>query len=314
MTGRGSAPPPPGLEELARAALVDALGTGVRIERVDPVQSAETSTVLRLSLAAPPRHVVFKATRRGAAEGTDYARTAAVVDLARAAGAPVAAVLASDTSERSAPWQYLLQEHVPGTEWRRVRPLLGADEVSAVHASIAEAVLAIQTVRFDGYGELDRRARPAGRTLLDAVRGRARGRIVDRRRRQVFLDLLEQHADLFCDRPGAATLCHDDLHHGNVVLDRRDGRWRVAGLLDWDKAWAGPAESDPARMGFWDDMTGPASWRTYRAAVPAEPGSEQRALIYQLLWCLEYDVATARHATDTRTLLRRLGADPAAAG
>jgi aminoglycoside phosphotransferase (APT) family kinase protein len=97
------------------------------------------------------------------------------------------------------------------------------------------------------------------------------------------------------------------LHHDNLLFRDRGGRWELAGLLDWDKAWAGPAESDIARMQFWDDITGPDFWRTYRAMVPAAEGHRERSLIYQLLWCLEYRSGSARHAADTAALVRRLG-------
>jgi fructosamine-3-kinase len=75
----------------------------------------------------------------------------------------------------------------------------------------------------------------------------------------------------------------------------------------WDKAWAGPPESDVARMAFWDDMTGDGFWEFYNADVPPAEGRAERALIYQLLWCLEYLVSTPRHRADTASLCRRLG-------
>jgi hypothetical protein len=60
-------------------------------------------------------------------------------------------------------------------------------------------------------------------------------------------------------------------------------------------------------MAWWDDMTGPGFWSVYRAAVPEEEGWAERALVYQLLWCLEYDQDTPRHRADTVELCRRLG-------
>jgi aminoglycoside phosphotransferase (APT) family kinase protein len=108
-------------------------------------------------------------------------------------------------------------------------------------------------------------------------------------------------------------LVHDDLHHANVVFTARAGDCVLTGVLDWDKAWAGPGESDVARMAFWDDMTGPAFWQTYRAARPTTPGERERMLVHQLLWCLEYDVRTSRHLADTAAVCDRLGvARPAA--
>jgi hypothetical protein len=78
-------------------------------------------------------------------------------------------------------------------------------------------------------------------------------------------------------------------------------------VLDWEKAWAGPDDSDLARMAFWDDMTGPGFWGAYRAAVPEDDGSARRALVHQLLWCLEYAVRTPRHQRDTAAVCAALG-------
>ena len=294
------------LEDFARAVVVEAMGTQTRIGRLETIAAADTAVVLLITVAHPPRQVVLKAQHAGADTGTDFARTVAVMELARAAGVPVAPVLAVDTSCRAGPWRYLLQEHVPGEEWRRVRPLLDDEQVRTAHRQIAEAVLAIHSIRFDGFGELDRQAQSGGGTLLDGLRRRTALRIGRGDRRAVFLELLDREQPLFAD-PGPATLCHDDLHHGNLIFAQQAGEWRLSGILDWDKAWAGPAESDVARMAFWADMTGPGFWPTYRAVVPARPGESERAPIYQLLWCLEYDDGSARHAADTATLAGRLG-------
>ena len=81
-------------------------------------------------------------------------------------------------------------------------------------------------------------------------------------------------------------------------------------MLDWDKAWAGPGESDIARMSFWDDMTGAGFWEVYDSVAPPAEGRSERALVYQLLWCLEYTVSTPRHLADTASVFRRLGIGP----
>jgi hypothetical protein len=59
-------------------------------------------------------------------------------------------------------------------------------------------------------------------------------------------------------------------------------------------------------MAFWDDMTGPGFWEVYRTHVPADPGAARRALVHQLLWCLEYDDGSPRHAADTARVRERL--------
>lgn len=296
----------PSLQVFVRTELTRLLGPRAG-QDFEVVHTTDTAAVL-LTSAGPSQKAVFKVARLTGPTGsigTDFHRTAAVVGLARAAGVPAPQVLTVDTSGRAGPWQYLLQEHVSGLPWRQVRPLLDQQAVAAAHLEIAEALLKIQTVRFTGFGELDGSARPAGVPLLAALRRRA-DRILQQRDRQAFLDLLARQEPLFVDPLTGATLSHDDLHHGNVLFARRGGDWRLAGVIDWDKAWAGPAESDVARMAFWDDMTGSAFWQAYDRAGAVTTGRTRRSLIYQLLWCLEYDDGSDRHATDTANLWQRL--------
>ena len=296
----------PAWEEFARSQVKAVLGGASTVVRLDPLQIRREQVVLLVTLARPQHQVVLKVAGQHAGTGRDFERTAAVIALARAAGVPVAAVLAVDVSYRAGPWRYLMLDHLDGVEWRQIRPQLDERQVAAAHRQIAEAVLAVQSVRFDSFGELNARGEPSGTDLLDGLRHRAVLRIADMGRRELFFDLLDRVAGLFTGTE-APTLCHDDLHHANVIFRADGGGWHLAGLLDWDKAWAGPAESDVARMAFWDDMTGPGFWQVYRASVTAEEGQAERALVYQLLWCLEYDDDTPRHRADTAKLCRRLG-------
>jgi aminoglycoside phosphotransferase (APT) family kinase protein len=214
-------------------------------------------------------------------------------------------VLAADNSGYAGQ-RYLLLEHVDGLPWRDVRARLDDRQLTVAHEQIANAVLSLQSISFSSFSELDRQGQPSGQRLVDALHRRVRLRVVGGRARDVCHQLLDRNAELFTDSQ-FPTLCHDDLHHNNLLFRKRRGLWELAGLLDWDKAWAGPAESDIARMEFWDDMTGPAFWRVYRAAVPAAEGYRERSSIHQLLWCLEYQDRSARHAADTAALARRLG-------
>ena len=288
----------PDLADFVRTRVLAELGSDTRIVNLRPLALSGDSAVLLVELAGAPGAVVCKL-GKAASSAIDLRRTARATSLARSAGVPVGAVLAVDTSSRHGPWQYLLAEHLAGVEWRRVRPLLAAEELAAAHQEIATMVLALQTVRLPTFGELDGAAEPVGGNLVEALRRRAELRIRDPGHRAMFHRVLDQESDLLAAEPGPATLTHDDLHSANVLFGRdRSGSWRLRGVLDWDKAWAGPAEADVARLAFWDDMTGPGFWQAYRAARPATAGEPRRALVYQLLWCLEYDSTTARHRAD----------------
>jgi aminoglycoside phosphotransferase (APT) family kinase protein len=239
--------------------------------------------------------------------GTDHERTAAVVARAAVAGLPVPPVLAAGNAAGE-DGGYLLREHADGIEWHSVGPTLDDDAVRSVHRQFAGLLLALRSVPLDSFGELDRQARPAGLSPVQALHRRADLRVEDPTARELFHEVLDREAALFADaRP---TLAHDDLHHGNVVLRQVEGEWRVAGVLDWEKAWAGPEDSDVARMAFWDGMTGPGFWEVYRAAVPEDDDDRRRALVHQLLWCLEYAVSTPRHARDTAAVCAALDVTP----
>jgi aminoglycoside phosphotransferase (APT) family kinase protein len=300
----------PPLEEFARERVAAVLGARCEVVRVTALPSGTDSAVLLLTLTGPPGLVVLKVAGAHAAPAVDLERTAAIATLARRSGAPVAAVLAAGTEPGSNGWTYLLQEHVEGVEWRRVRPLLDPEQIVAAHRQIATAVLAVQSARFGGFGELGFEHGSEHGFAADlrvALGRRAELRIADERRRAMFCELLDRERDLLAGDRSPPTLCHDDLHHANVVFRLERGSWRLAGLLDWDKAWAGPAESDIARMAFWDDMTGPGFWEVYRLAVPPSEGHAERARVHQLLWCLEYPADTPRHRADTAALCRALG-------
>jgi Ser/Thr protein kinase RdoA (MazF antagonist) len=50
----------------------------------------------------------------------------------------------------------------------------------------------------------------------------------------------------------------DDLHGHNILFQYDLGKWRLATILDFDKAWAGHAESDLARLEIWKGMASEA--------------------------------------------------------
>lgn len=263
---------------------------------------ASTAAHAVLLVRAPSSLLVLKVASTDARPALDYRRTAVAQGLAHGAGVPVGAVVAAGVAGDSRDVQFLLQEQVDGVEWRSVRPLLSPAERATASADLARAVLAIQSVALPSFGALDDPAAPG---LVDALRARIAGRIPDGERRSLAEDVLDRHADLFVG-PARPTLTHDDLHHSNLLFRSGAGGWRLVGVLDWDKAWAGPAESDVARMAFWDDMTDPAFWSVYRDGVPAADGWSRRAQVYQLLWCLEYDVDTGQHRRDTAALVAAL--------
>jgi aminoglycoside phosphotransferase (APT) family kinase protein len=296
--------PAPDLLDAVRAIALGVMEPGETVTGIEPMQVRRDAAVMLV--ATEKRRLVVKVAGPRSEHRIAFERTATITALAQRAGAPVPEILAADDSFRRSRWRYLVAEHIDGIPWRDVRPRLTSNQVVDAHRQIATALLAVQSVCLPAFGELDVSARPpAEQGVLAALHGRAVLRIRNERDRASFRQLLDREAGLFA-ADDVATLAHDDLHHGNVLFRPEEDGWRLVGLLDWDKAWAGPAESDVARMMFWDYMTGPGFWEVYQAHVPTREGAARRALIYQLLWCLEYDDGSPRHAADTIRLRHRL--------
>jgi aminoglycoside phosphotransferase (APT) family kinase protein len=295
------------VEEVVRVAVRDALGADARVTSVDVLAGEPGRAVARLTVAGTPHALLVKVARGSTVpgRGADFEQTAAAMALASAAGVPTAEVLAARSAGPGREFGHLVQRAVEGVEWRRLRPRLSEGEVRSVHRRIAGTVLALQSIDLPGFGGLDAAGRPAGEGLLSTLHRRTDRLVADPAARDDLHALLDREACLSDD--DRATLCHDDLHSDNFLLAHVGGEWRIAGLLDWDKAWSGPAESDVARMAFWDGMTGPGFWEVYRAAVPQADGWPRRALLHQLLWCLEYDSPSERHRADTAAVRSALG-------
>jgi aminoglycoside phosphotransferase (APT) family kinase protein len=229
--------------------------------------------------------LVVKVAPAGAAPS--LARSARAQRAAADAGVPVPRVRDAGTRGE---WQHLVYQRVHGRPWREVAPGLGPVDRARVHAELTDVLGRLRGVSFRGFGDLER---PAG-SAREALADRCRVRIVDAGRRAVAELVLDRHGDLFAD-DDRAVLVHGDLHHANVLVRPAAHGWTVAAVLDWDSAWAGPADADAARAALWDDM-------------PGEPEPvDVRAAVHQLLWCLEYPAATPRHRADTMRLAALLG-------
>ena len=288
---------PARVRDLAGQAVRAALGAAARVEELSTLQVSAEVAVLRLGVRGAPAPMVLKLAAPSAAPALDLGRTAAVMRRAGGAGVPVPAVLAADGTGRLDGAQHLLQEHVGGRPWREVRPLLDEDGVRAVHGQVADVLRALAGLTSAGFGELDGEGVVRPVPLADALRHRVALRTRRPAARALAERLVAEHPDRL--GVGPPVLSHDDLHHVNVLVDPATGR--LVAVLDWDKAWAGPAAADRARVRFWDDMTGPGS------GPDASADGDEVLALHQLLWCLEHDFPTARHRADTARLLRAFG-------
>lgn len=264
--------------------------------------------VLLVRLDHPAIQVVVKLAGPQASMACPFDRTAMLHRLVTARTTiPMPEVLAVNMSYQTWPWRYLIKTHIPGQEWVVARRQMSREDLSGAYRQIGDAVAQLHAIHFPAFGELDAGGAVQGdRPYLAALAERSRLFVRSARLRGLFLSVLEEHKNLFAD-VRQASLCHEDLHHHNILFEYRQGQWRLATILDFDKAWAGHHEIDLARLDLWKGMTSDEFWSSYEAICRIAPLYAQRRPIYQLLWCLEYAQPTAEHLADTQRLCAELG-------
>jgi fructosamine-3-kinase len=264
--------------------------------------------VLLAQLRHPSIEVVVKLAGPEAVMACSFERTAMLHRLvATHTTIPMPEVIAVNMSFQTWPWRYLIRTHIPGLEWAAVRPQMNVNDLSSAYRQIGNVVAQLHAIRFPTFGELATDGSiERGDSYFPALAERARHSIESARLRDLFFSVLEKHQELFADIRHAS-LCHEDLHKYNILFHYQQGMWRLATILDFDKAWAGHHEIDLARFEFWEGMLGHDFWQSYEAIHPLESLYRQRRPIYQLLWCFEYARSTAEHLADTRRLCAELG-------
>lgn len=295
-----------------RPALLDllreTLGPAVELAGCDVLNRRHDYVVLRAALRRPRLDLSIKLAGPEAPYASPFDRTVWLHQLVGArTSIPMPEVLAVDVTYRSRPWRYMIKTHLPGREWGDVRPHLSPGELDVASRQMGRAIAEMHAIRFPLFGEISADGDVAGSSeYLPALAERARATIPNPRLRDQFLALLDARADAFAgvDGPG---LCHEDLHKHNVLFERRVGTWRIATILDFDKAWAGCPETDLARLELWNNIGSDAFWVGYRDVRPVSESYASRREILQYFWCLEVAWTTPAHLADTRRLCAALG-------
>lgn len=221
--------------------------------------------------------------------------------IQRLVGVPMATMIAADDTCSRIPLRYSIQSRLKGRTWFATRGGLGEHESRLVLTDLGEIVGRLHQPILPSFGDLTDPKEPNCAVALET---HATKIIANPKLRDQFLRLLSASSGLWAGLKAGIT--HDDLHGFNILL-KTGGTPRVSGVLDFDKAWSGPVESDLARMELWQGMTSPAFLRAYRRLVPELPGYADRQPFYQLLWCLEFAQNTLEHLATTNQLAARLG-------
>jgi aminoglycoside phosphotransferase (APT) family kinase protein len=298
--------------ETVFAVLRDTLGSGVEITVCTLLKKMQDYRIWEVETRRPNLHLIVKQAGPRAFLASTFERTAALHRLVRERtatsipGTLVPEVIAADESCHKWPWRYFIKTYLPGTEWAAVAKTAQPAALEKARFQLGEAVAALHQIRFEGFGELDRQAGVCEPLPYpEALARRVQQMIASPPARNFILALLERKAALFRGI-AAPALCHEDLHWHNLLLDRTGEEWRLAGILDFEKAWAGDREIDLARMELWR-MTSEPFWNAYQKRCPVDAGSAEWRAAYQLIWCVEFAEDTNEQIDITRRLCRSLG-------
>lgn len=264
--------------------------------------------VLLVQMEQPSCEVIVKLAGPSSVMEAAFERTVLIHKLITThTSIPVADIVAVETNYTRFPWRYLIQARISGMVWADVVPKLEAKQRLSAYQQIGHAVAQMHSIRFPAFGEI---ASDKGEvSFIDALMQRAERTIQQKRLHDAFVEVVKERDEIF-ESVNQAVLCHDDLHHFNILFRNDRGNWKLVGILDFDKAWAGHSETDLARLDFWDDMTDEGFRMAYEATHSLEPSYEQRRPVYQLLWCLEYAASTPRHIKDLKRLCEELSIPP----
>jgi aminoglycoside phosphotransferase (APT) family kinase protein len=182
---------------------------------------------------------------------------------------------------------------------------LNQEERDEALDNIARTVSELHSARIAGYGHFRNSSSIVEEPLLVALQRHADQTIRSPDLLDRFRSVLDRRSADFCGSLRAG-ITHEDLHGFNILF-AEDHPTRVSAVLDFDKAWVGPVESDIARMTLWTFMMSSRSMEVYRVRIPEDDGYDVRRSIYQLLWCFEFAQQTPEHLRTTNELCRTLG-------
>jgi aminoglycoside phosphotransferase (APT) family kinase protein len=203
---------------------------------------------------------VLRRYRRGA--GTEAARTvcaieAALIERLRTTAVPVPEVVAAEPAGTEAGEPLLLTRHVAGVLVSEAIDHDGGSAAAQIGHAAGRALAAIGAVRFERGGCF------TGPDLVPAETGTPGGlqefvenclqagqapMVMAPRELAGLRALAADLAPLAASTAAACQLVHSDYNGKNLLAVRRDGRWSISAVLDWEFAFSGSPLADIGNM------------------------------------------------------------------
>ena len=191
-------------------------------------------------------------------------------------------LLASGVLRDRIDWPYLVTSFCPGQDWREARADMPAEEQLAIARTLGERIGRVHCAAIAPGGEW-----PPGDAWPRFVAARlaalpAALRTALPEAVAAAAEALLRGTDWFAGRPG---LLHADLTEDHALVECRDGRWALSGLLDWADAEVGDPLYEWVALFFGFCGRDVALLRAFLAGYdPAAPLPPRRQLLaYTLL-------------------------------
>ena len=175
--------------------------------------------------------------------------------LAMNEAVPVPNIVAAGRYQDRVTWSYLVIEYCSGQTLDAVRPKITRNDLLAISGQVGSVVRALHDTDFGPLDGMD-----AGESWDDLVDRRAREALAELAHRgmigpKVVEELAETLANVVADsRRSPRTVVHGDLESDHILLNRRDGEWRVASVIDFGDAKIGVRDYEwmPLWLGLFD--------------------------------------------------------------
>ena len=182
---------------------------------------------------------------------------------ALAASVPVPEVIFADFGRCLLETDYVFLSRIPGVPLNTVKKQMSKTELAALRAALAGITARLHALTGSGFGYPCRASRTWKSTwrgafglmvddlLADAVRLKSELPAPPQR----IAALIRRHDDVL-DQVEQPAFVHFDLWDGNVfVTPRGDGRWRITGLIDGERAFFGDPVAELVSLALYRDVT-----------------------------------------------------------
>jgi aminoglycoside phosphotransferase (APT) family kinase protein len=233
--------------------VVRVLGEQTRVLACNELTEGMFNAVYDVQLEADSQRIIVKASPPDGVALLTYER-----DIMRTEAAfyqltstvpevPTPRVIGTDFSRSLIDGDLLITSYIAGIGWHRLHDQLSVDDSARLRYDLGKIVARSHAITGEHFGYFQDRT-PQGATWRDAFFAMLDHVFADAQRFHVELPVepasirreVERHAHLF-DAVTMPSLVHFDLWKGNILLDKRRGRYEIAGLIDGERAmWADP--------------------------------------------------------------------------